>query len=130
MLNSIVRPRPVLRSRHAAAVLLLAFCPACLVMGRNVDERKGTSISATTLEQVAEGDPESFVLELLGEPSRRIEKPDGVVLLAWDWERRIESGGSLLFVAANGKKQVTGGTTWVRLANGLVTRAWQDAPVD
>ena len=123
-------PRATLRSTHVTAALLLTLCPACLVVGRDVDERTGTSISATTLEQVDEGDPESFVLELLGEPSRRVEKEDGSVLLAWDWERRIERGGGLLFVVASGKKRVTAGTTWVRLSNGCVTRTWQDASAD
>ena len=123
-------PRATLRSTHVSAALLLALCPACLIVGRDVDERTGTSISATTLEQISEGDPEAFVLELLGDPSRRIEKPDGAVLLAWDWERRIESGGSLLFLAASGSKRITAGTTWVRLSNGRVTRTWQDASAD
>ena len=113
-----------------ALALLLAVCPACLVVGRDVDESTGRPISATTLEQVTEGDSESFVLELLGDPSRRIEKDDGGVLLAWDWERKIEKGGGLLFVVASGKKRITAGTTWVRLSNGRVTRTWQDASAD
>ena len=123
-------PRATLRSTHVTAALLLTLCPACLVVGRNVDQRTGTSISATTLEQISEGDPEAFVLELLGDPSRRIERPDGAVLLAWDWQRKVESGGSLLFLAASGNKRITAGTTWVRLSNGRVTRTWQDASAD
>ena len=120
-------PRATLRSTHVTAALLLTLCPACLVVGRNVDERTGTTVSATTLEQISEGDPEAFVLELLGDPSRRIEKPDGAVLLAWDWERRTSEKGAvlLIFAGANENKRRT--TTWVRVEGGVVTRVWQDS---
>ena len=114
----------------AAAALALLLLPACLVTGGRKNESTGTFVSQETLAEIAEGESEAFVVELLGEPSRRIEKANApVVLLAWDWERRVKRAGTILFVFATGNEDTQSATTWVRLDEGQVTKVWQDAPM-
>lgn len=114
--------------RLAAATLALLLLPACLVTGGRKNESSGTYVSQETLAEIAQGESEAFVVELLGEPSRRIEKANSpVVLLAWDWERRVKRAGTILFVFATGNEDTQRATTWVRLDEGQVTKVWQDA---
>jgi hypothetical protein len=112
--------------RLACVALALLMLPACLVTSGSKKESTGTHVSAETLGQITEGESESFVVELLGEPSRRIQKADGAVLLAWDWERTVSRKGAVLLVFAGGNEDTQRATTWVRLDGDQVTRVWQD----
>ena len=112
--------------RLTCVALALLMLPACLVTSGSKKESTGTHVSAETLTQITEGESESFVVELLGEPSRRIQKADGAVLLAWDWERTVSRQGAVLLVFAGGKEDKQRATTWVRLDEDQVTRVWQD----
>lgn len=113
--------------RLASVALILLLLPACLVTRGTSNKSSGTYVSSDTLAQITDGESETFVVDLLGEPSRRIEKSGGTtVLLAWDWERKVSRKGAVLLVFAGGKEDEQRATTWVRLEDGEVTRVWQD----
>ncbi len=113
--------------RLACVVLTLLLLPACLVTKGTSNKSSGTYVSSDTLAQITDGESEAFLVDLLGEPSRRIEKANGtVVLLAWDWERKVSRKGAVLLVFAGGNEDEQRATTWVRLEDGEVTLVWQD----
>jgi hypothetical protein len=115
-------------ARIALVLLALLWLPSCLVTGGSKHESSGTFVSEETLAEIEAGESEAFVLDLLGTPSRRVEKAEeGVSLLAWDWERRTSEKGAVLLIFAGANEDTRRTTTWVRIEGGIVTRVWQDS---
>ena len=100
----------------------------CAVLGSSSDvDVEGTPISSLTLQQLEPGETtEQQVLNLLGPPSRTMERTDGEKTLVYEFRRTKESKGHLLFVFSGKSESSERRTAYVALRDGVVTRWWMD----
>lgn len=109
------------------ATLCALLLPGCLIGSDQRSRHTGHYVSEETLAELRPGASEDFVLQLLGEPSDRLERDD-VDLWRWDYALETKSSGSVLFLVSSSSRSEAKGTVWVRLRDGIVERAWRDAP--
>lgn len=110
----------------STAVLFLALVlGSCIIHVDSKVHRTGRTVGEETLRQIEPGRDESFVLALLGEPTRRMTVESGEL---WKWEStetRTREGG-LIFVFSTEPEDTTVSAVWVELRAGKVVRQWRD----
>jgi hypothetical protein len=105
----------------------------CLVMSVHSIDESGTQVSSPTLEQVEPGvTSESWLLAALGEPTTRrlVQQTDPRTEILTYRHRTAEKHGTTVFLIFAGSRQkVSGSTMYFEIADGIVTRFWQE-PVE
>lgn len=109
------------------------FLPSCLIGTQRDIDSSGTYISETTYEQVKPGQSSDFVLQLFGEPSKRIQteatsEADSTGSQIWKWEysKEVHDRGSV-FLIVNAKTTTrSDGTVFVEIKDDKVVKAWRD----
>ena len=118
----LVRPRLA----TALALSALLFLPACHVSGNSDISYTGSRVTAETLALVGPGETEAFVLEILGEPTVRLQRADGSLIWRWDYSMATKSRGGVFLLISSSTKTTVEHRTYVTLVDGVVTKAWQD----
>lgn len=98
----------------------------CLAAGGTEIDIDGQKISGRTFGQLTPGTTEIEVIELLGPPTRIVERTDGDRLLVYEYRREVDSGGHFLLLFAGGSEKVEQQTAYIRVRGGLVTEYWAD----
>lgn len=111
--------------KAAAALFLACMLGACIIHVDSKVHRTGRTVGEETLRQVEPGRDESFVLALLGEPTRRIPV-DGGELWKWESTETHTKEGGLIFVFSSERTDTTVSAVWVELRAGKVVRQWRD----
>lgn len=111
--------------KASTAALLALALGACIIHVDSKVQRTGRTVGEETLRQIEPGRDSSFVLALLGEPTRRVPVDGGEL---WKWEStesRTKEGG-LIFVFSSEHTDTTTSAVWVELRDGKVVRHWRD----
>ncbi|MCK4873782.1 MAG: hypothetical protein KAS72_13755 [Phycisphaerales bacterium] len=121
---------------HRTCTFLAVIAAGCTltgcVSGSSDVKVTGRHVGATTVEQIEPGvTTESWVLATLGEPSSRspVETIDGPgEIWRYDWDVRDHSSGWVFPFVTGSSKMDYAGAAYVELRDGIVIRAWRDAP--
>ncbi|MCA9306550.1 MAG: outer membrane protein assembly factor BamE [Phycisphaerales bacterium] len=106
---------------------VLAVLPACVVGSSNKVSTKGRPISENTLEVLEPGaTSEQQLVDLLGEPTRKMENDDSSTVYVYEYERRKSGSGYILFAFGGSSESVEQRTVYVKVRNGLIERYWVD----
>lgn len=112
--------------RTALALSVLLLLPSCLVSGKSEVSYTGSRVTAETLALVEAGESEAFTLEVLGEPTARIERKDGSWVWRWDYAMVTDKEGGVFLLIMSKSKTSVERSTYVVLEDGVVMKAWQD----
>ncbi|RMH25952.1 MAG: outer membrane protein assembly factor BamE [Planctomycetota bacterium] len=101
----------------------------CIVEGSRHIHTEGRYIGDQTLSMIEPGQTtQTWVLAVMGEPTRRSVLDGGVEVWTWDY-RRIRHADTEVFLIFDGDKRTeTTQSVYVEFADGVVTRAWRDTP--
>ena len=112
--------------RKAFALSMLLLLPSCLVSGSSEVSYTGSRVTIETLALVEPGESEAFTLEVLGEPTARIERKDGSWVWRWDYAMVTDKKGGVFLLISSTNKTSVEHSTYVVLEDGVVMKAWQD----
>lgn len=109
-----------------AIALLCAPMSGCLITSRNHEDFTGTEISDATFNRIEPGTTtRQWILATLGQPTTQTTLEDGSEIWKWTYSRTRSSSGSLLFVFGGSSSTVTGGSAYVQMKDGIVTKSWR-----
>lgn len=110
----------------AAAALSIGTLSGCLINSSSNEVFTGTQISNATFSQVEPGvTTRQWVMGTFGEPTTRTTLEDGSEIWKWMYSKVKSSSGSLLFVFGGSSTTSSGGSAYVQMKDGLVTKAWR-----
>jgi hypothetical protein len=117
---------PLCLAVRVCCAATLAFSSAACII--NVDSnvhRTGRVVGEETMRQLEPGRDESFVLALLGEPTRRIPV-DGGELWKWESTETRTEEGRLIFLYSGERVDTTTRSAWVEFKDKQIVRSWRD----
>lgn len=101
--------------------------PSCLVGSRRDIDTTGTFIGEETFSRVHPGQSSEFVLELFGEPQKRIDTgEEGVELWKWSYAKEVRDSGSVFLLVNSKTTTRSDGAVFVELKDGTVSKLWRD----
>jgi hypothetical protein len=116
-------------SRAGIAAMLLgiaAFTPGCLISQHSDERYTGTYVSEPTFSQIQVGSTtKAWVLGTLGEPTSKTTLENGEELWKWQYSKVKESSGAVLFIFGGSSTSTEGGSAYVQMRDGVVTKAWR-----
>jgi hypothetical protein len=65
------------------------------------------------------------VLGTLGEPTSKTTLENGEELWKWQYSKVKESSGAVLFIFGGSSTSTEGGSSYVQMRDGVVTKAWR-----
>lgn len=118
--------------RRLAFLAALASAPivlsGCLVSGSRHIKTEGRHIGDETLSMIEPGETQkTWVLAVMGEPTRRSVLPDGAAeIWVWDYKRIRNANTEVLLVFDGDKRTETTQSVYVEFDGDVVRRAWRD----
>jgi outer membrane protein assembly factor BamE (lipoprotein component of BamABCDE complex) len=109
-----------------AATIACAGLPGCLAVRDNSTTISGTKILPATFAQIEPGKSKEFVLGLLGEPSIKVKKDDGVELWKWRYSETHKNNSGFIFVFISKDETKVEKTCCVEFTEGVVTKVWSE----
>jgi outer membrane protein assembly factor BamE (lipoprotein component of BamABCDE complex) len=111
----------------SALLGLSLLLPSCLIGSNRDIETTGTYVSETTLAQIKPGQSSDVVLELLGEPTKRIAMDEeGGEVWRWTFSKVIKDKGAVFLIVKAQTTTRSDGTVYVELKDGKVVKTWRD----
>jgi hypothetical protein len=111
----------------AALTLALPVLSGCLIYGSSESFESGTRIGQHGATRIVPGETtQEWVRTVFGEPNRKTVNPNGRELWVYNYYRRSESGGALLFVIGGKSDDETRETSYIEFENGVVAEFWRE----
>ncbi len=103
----------------------VAMLPGCVLSSHNATTAKGVKVSPHSLETlVVDQTTEADMLRCLGTPSRTMVADERGTIYVWEYTRRHESHGALLFVFGGSTEKEEQRSTSVLVRDGVVRSWW------
>lgn len=116
-------------SRVAIAAMMVGFAacaPGCLISQHSDEHYSGTYVSEPTFAQIQTGvTTRAWILGTLGEPTTKTQLENGEELWKWQYAKVKQSGGAVLFIFGGSSTSTEGGSAYVQIKDGVVTKAWR-----
>ncbi|HMN40786.1 MAG TPA: hypothetical protein PKE29_08050 [Phycisphaerales bacterium] len=116
-----------MRATVAAAMLgIAAFGSGCLISQHSNERYTGTYVSEPTFSQIQTGvTTRAWILGTLGEPTTKTTLENGEELWKWQYAKVKQSSGAVLFIFGGSSTSTEGGSAYVQMRDGVVTKAWR-----
>ncbi|MCB9915942.1 MAG: outer membrane protein assembly factor BamE [Planctomycetes bacterium] len=115
--------RPLLGALLGLALL----CPACLIGSDRDIDTTGVYVSDQSLAKVRPGQSSDYVLELLGEPSRRVMSgEEGVEVWRYSYSKEVRDETHVFLIINSESTTRSDSTVYVEFQDGVVTKTWRD----
>ena len=117
--------RPLSLSGAVLGISLLL--PSCLVGSNRDIQTSGTYVSEQTLEQIKPGQTSQVVLDLLGEPTKRIAMDEeGSQVWKWTYSKTVLDKGAVFLIVKAETTTRSDGSVFVELKDDKVVKTWRD----
>lgn len=108
-----------------AGVAAASVLSGCIISGSNRSYTRGTWVSQNTLANFEAGYTTYDDIEnMLGVPTRTINRPDGSTVLVYEYRKVKDEESGLLFVFHSETYKETQRTTFIEVVNGVYERSW------
>jgi hypothetical protein len=103
-----------------------AVLPGCLISQHSNERYTGTYVSEPTFSQIQTGvTTKSWIQGTLGEPTSKTTLENGEELWKWQYAKVKQSSGAVLFIFGGSSTSTEGGSAYVQMKDGVVTKAWR-----
>jgi outer membrane protein assembly factor BamE (lipoprotein component of BamABCDE complex) len=101
--------------------------PSCLVGSNRDIQTTGAYISEQTLAQIKPGQSSQVVLDMLGEPTRRIAMDEeGSQVWKWTYSKTVLDKGAVFLIVKAETTTRSDGSVYVEVKDDKVVKTWRD----